>query len=129
MVTIRFIEDATLELATGDQKIAKGTVMNVNEASAARWERRNKAERLTGLRTPASVTPVEPPAPPPPPPAEPVTPVAPVAPVAPPAPPPPPASEQPAGDGEQTPPPPAPAPVPPAAPKRGRPSQSSAGNE
>jgi hypothetical protein len=128
MVTIRFIEDATLELATGDQKIAKGTVMNVNEASAARWERRNKAERLTGLRTPASVTPVEPPAPPPPPPpAEPVTPVAPVAPVTPPAPPPP-ASEQPAGDGEQTP-PPALAPVPPAAPKRGRPSQSSAGNE
>ena len=98
MPKIEFIEDAEYEVANEDgtrkaTKIAKGTIQDVNEATAARWERRAKVKRLPSriehaMNAPvapaAPVAPVAPPAPPAPPAASVLA--APVAPPAPPAP-------------------------------------------
>lgn len=103
MPRIEFIKDAEYTQANEDGtskviKIAKGTVMDVVEASAARWERRNVAKRVPSAIERASAAapaPVTPPSPAPiveaPVPLAPVmAPAAPIEPVAPLAPPPPP---------------------------------------
>jgi hypothetical protein len=112
MPRIEFIEDAEYDVANEDGtrrtvRISKGSVQDVNEASAARWERRSKVRRIlsqieqaTNLAIPLApgVEAVVPPAPG----VEAVVPLAPpaplvdpVAPFAPPPPPPPPAVEVP----------------------------------
>lgn len=54
MPHIRFIKDATLELANEDGTVRRETIKagtihwNVKEGTAARWERRRFAERYTG---------------------------------------------------------------------------------
>ncbi|HVQ43753.1 MAG TPA: hypothetical protein VMT30_02195 [Candidatus Saccharimonadia bacterium] len=78
MPKIEFIEDAEYEVANEDgtrkaTRIAKGTIQDVNEATAARWERRGKVKRVISRIEHAMNAPVAP--------------AAPVAPVAPPAPP------------------------------------------
>lgn len=57
MPTIRFTKDARYHEATeiGSNReivIPAGTVREVNESTAARWERRGVAERMTGTEAP-----------------------------------------------------------------------------
>lgn len=68
MPTIEFTKDAEFVVATEmggrkTEKIKAGTIMNVGEGTAGRWERRGVAKRLTGTRTLAPVEPEAPTAP------------------------------------------------------------------